>query len=57
VNKTPRASPGNSSLPPGEFLTVTQKVSCFNVSRLAAIHASPDDAYSSGKISDCSASS
>jgi len=43
------ASPGGSSSPPGGFLTVTQKLSYFNLSRLAAIHAPPGAAYSSGK--------
>jgi len=56
VNRTPRASPGSSSLSPVGFLTVTQNFSCFNVRRLAAIHAPPGDVYSSGKIPDCSAS-
>jgi len=56
MNRTPHASPGGSFPPPCNFLTVTQKLSYFNVGRLAAIHALPGDAYSSGKISDCSAS-
>jgi len=47
MNRTPRASLGDSSSPPGGFLTVTQNLSCFNARRLAAIHVLPGDAYSS----------
>jgi len=43
------ASLGGSPSSSGGFLTVTQKLSCFNVSCLEAIHAPPGAAYSSGK--------